>query len=152
MDIETLTNNFRIAIEQVHSKGEFREDFCFVNYPRGCCGNTSHLLAHYLLKKGIRTYYVWGTFNNGEFENIQSHAWLLLDDRETIIDITGDQFKEDINFYYYDKPVYIGKEDDFHQLFNVNSWNISENNGIESLGIICQPRLKKLYTQIEKHL
>ncbi|MGF2054165.1 hypothetical protein [Vagococcus fluvialis] len=152
MDIEILVNNFRNAIEKAHSNREFNEDYSFTKFPRGCCGDTSDLLAHYLLKKGIRTFYVWGTFKNGEFEDIQSHAWLLLEDVETIIDITGDQFKDDIIFYNYDKSVYIGKEDNFHKLFNVNNRNISENNGIESLGRNCQPRLIELYNTITKYL
>lgn len=50
-------------------------------------------------------------------ENIQSHAWLMLEDGHTIIDITGDQFHDKICFLNYNKSVYIGVEDDFHKLF-----------------------------------
>ncbi|NKC59074.1 hypothetical protein HED34_03745 [Vagococcus fluvialis] len=133
MEIEILVSNFRYAIEQAKENGEFKKDFCFANFPRGCCGDTSFLLAQYLLKNNIKSYYAWGFFNNDEIEELQSHAWLLLDNKKTIVDITGDQFMNDELFYNYDKSIYIGEEDNFHKLFNVNEWHITENLGIDSL-------------------
>lgn len=149
-DINHLTKQFRNAIELARNAGDFDEDSSFWKFPRGCCGDTSDLLAQYLMNNGIKTYYVCGTYRQGSFEDIQSHAWLMTDDQK-IIDITGDQFKDKPEFLYYDRPIYIGLEDDFHKLFVVEDRDIHENNGIDALGSACQPRLKKLYRKIISH-
>ena len=53
-------------------------------------------------------------------EGVQSHAWLELSDG-VIVDITGDQFKYDKVFLNYNVPVYVGKMDAFHALFDVEA-------------------------------
>lgn len=60
----------------------FPQSSFFKNFPRGCCGDTSNLLAKYLTEHNILAEYVWGINNNG-----QSHAWL--ESQGTIIDITS---------------------------------------------------------------
>lgn len=103
------------------------------------------------MENSIRTHYVCGVYKPASYENIQTRAWIMTDDHK-IIDITGDQFKEKPEFLNYDKSIYIGTEDDFHKLFKVESRNIRENNGINTLGRMCQPRLKKLYRIIISQL
>jgi len=57
----------------------------FSRFPRGCCGDTSLILAKYLDEKRFGVaYYVPGMLGP------QSHGWLELDG--WIIDITADQF------------------------------------------------------------
>lgn len=97
-DIKRLVKQFRGAIDVAWGAGDFDKDFSFKNFPCGCCGDTSDLLAQFLLENGIRTYYVCGTYRGGSFEGYQSHAWLLTDNN-TIIDITGDQFKYNPDFF-----------------------------------------------------
>ena len=150
-DIKRLANNFRNAIDIARELGEFERDLSFCNFPRGCCGDTSDLLAQFLLENDIRTYYVCGTFRRGSFENFQSHAWLLMDN-QIIIDITGDQFRNNPDFLNYDKSVYVGAEDDFHRLFEVEDRNVRENFGLDALGSFCQPRLYGLYRKIIKYI
>lgn len=150
-DIKRLVNQFRDAIDVARDVGEFDKDFSFYNFPRGCCGDTSDLLAQFLFEKGIRTYYVCGTYRDGSLENSQIHAWLLTGN-QIIIDITGDQFRDNPLFFNYDKSVYVGKEDDFHKLFEVEDNGIHENNGLDTLGSMCQPRLKGLYRKIIKYI
>ncbi|MGL5149571.1 MAG: hypothetical protein ACRC7N_03230 [Clostridium sp.] len=151
MDIKRLVKKFREAIDVARDTGEFDKDFSFCNFPRGCCGDTSYLLAQYLLENTIRTYYVCGTYRGSSSEDYQSHAWLLLNNH-TIIDITGDQFKYNPDFLNYDKSVYIGAADDFHKLFEVEDRDIYENNGLDTLGSMCQSRLYGLYSKIIKYI
>lgn len=106
-------------------------------------------MAQFLLENGVETYYFCGTFNSGPFDNIQSHSWLLTVD-QIIIDITGDQFKNEANFFYYNKPVYIGKMDAFHALFKKDEYFLHE--GIDSLGSDFHFRLKGLYKKIIKYV
>jgi hypothetical protein len=150
-DIKRLVNRFRDAIEMALDAGEFDKDFSFNKFPRGCCGDTSDLLAQFLLENGIKTYYVCGTYLDGSFENRQSHAWLLTENH-TIIDITGDQFKNNSDFLNYDKSVYVGVEDDFHRLFDVEDRDIHENKGLNAFGSFCQSRLNELYRKIIKYI
>ena len=111
-----LISNFRNAIDKAKSDGRFSKYSYFRDFPTGCCGTTSDILGTYLFEKGIHTRYVCGTYRDNGFENIQSHAWLILDD-STIIDITGDQFKYNELFYCNDKKVYVGKKNEFYKLF-----------------------------------
>lgn len=150
-DIKRLANQFRNAVDAARDAGEFDKDFSFNNFPRGCCGDASDLLAQYLLDHGIRTYYVCGTYSNGHFENIQSHAWLVTDD-QIIIDITGDQFRNNSEFLYYDKTIYVGTKNIFHDLFRIEDRDIHENRGLNSLGGMCQSRLNELYNKITKYI
>jgi len=150
-DIKRLVNQFRDAIDVARDAGEFDKDFSFYKFPRGCCGDASYLLAQFLLENGIRTYYVCGTYRDGSFENFQSHAWLLTDN-QTIIDITGDQFRDNPDFLNYDKSVYVGAEDDFHRLFEVEDRDVHENIGLNALGSMCQPRLNGLYSKVIKYI
>lgn len=58
------------------------------NFPKGCCGYSSNLIATYLEEHGL------GTFNYIEAKKnkcIDSHAWLLSQDGY-VIDLTADQF------------------------------------------------------------
>ena len=150
-DIKLLAKQFRESIDTVRNAGEFDKDFSFYNFPRGCCGDACDLLAHFLLDNGIRTFYVCGTYNDGSFDNIQSHAWLLTEN-QTIIDITGDQFRNNPIFLNYNTPVYVGAGDDFHRLFEVEDRNIHRSTRLDELGSMCQPRLFELYEKIIKHL
>ena len=150
-EIKRLVKQFRDAIDKARDSGDFDNDFSFDKFPLGCCGDTSELLAQFLLENGIRTSYVCGMYNHSLFENSQSHAWLLTDNH-TIIDITGDQFKDDPYLLNYDKSVYIGAKDDFHRLFKVEDRSIHETFGLDTLGGMCQPRLYDLYYKITKYI
>ena len=110
-----LAVQFRDAIDAARDAGEFKGDFSFNSFPRGCCGDASDLLAQFLLENGIKTYYVCGTYRNGSFDGIQSHAWLKTENN-VIVDITGDQFKNNPTLMNYDKPVYVGGKNRFQEL------------------------------------
>ena len=151
-NLKRLVEKFRVAIDKAKNEGEFKNDLIFSKFPHGCCGDTSDLLAEFLLRKGIRTNYVCGTFYyNDEEHDLQSHAWLFTEDH-TIIDITGDQFKYNSALLNYDIPVYVGKEDNFHKLFEEEDRDIHIHDGISALGCGCQNRLWELYQKIIKYI
>ncbi|MFK7693310.1 transglutaminase domain-containing protein [Paenibacillus sp. HJGM_3] len=77
---------FRKTI-QLMPLNEFPNSSFFENFPRGCCGDTSHLFAKFLSNKGIQAHYVWGIDKEG-----RSHAWL--EHNCVIIDLTADQFPD----------------------------------------------------------
>ena len=149
MSLNDLVLEFRQAIDKAKSLGALEKDCIFCRFPRGCCGDTSDLLAHYLLEHGIKTNYICGNYRNGGIEKWQSHAWLETIDG-TVIDITGDQFKYDDDFLRYDKAVYIGPKDDFHKLFSVEARDIRESVRIESLGCLDPKRLFDIYNLLIK--
>ena len=86
-EIEQFATQFRRAIDLALEAGEFDNDSIYRRFPRACCGDTSDLLAQYLLDKGIKTDYVCGTYWGKPDGNGQSHAWLMVD-KYIIIDIT----------------------------------------------------------------
>lgn len=123
VEIIRLVKQFREAIDIARGEDAFLKDICFGNFPHGCCGDASDLLANYLLSHGIQTWYVCGTYYGESEEYRQSHAWLELSNG-IIIDITGDQFKYEDVFLNYNNPAYIGEMDDFHALFDVEEMDI----------------------------
>ena len=95
-NIKNLVFQFRNAIELAKKNGETDSMRFFEKFPTGCCGETSDFLGHFLLEHGIQTSYICRSCPpQNEEENSQHHAWLLLED-DTIIDITGDQFKDNV--------------------------------------------------------
>jgi len=151
--IELLAIQFRNAIESAIRAGDpdIVSDICFSEFPEGCCGDACDLLAQYLLDHYIKTYYVCGTFADKPSAGIQSHAWLLTED-DFIIDITGDQFREDPRFLFYDCPVYFGEEDSFHKLFDNEDLEIRESVELSNINMFAQFRLVELYKSICKYL
>ena len=115
-NIYSLVTKFRKAVECARNEGALEENQILSRFPNGCCGIISSLLAKYLSDNGIYSYEVSGTFRNDNHEETQSHAWLMLEDN-TIIDITGDQFKNNPIFLYYSEKVYVGPMNKFHELF-----------------------------------
>lgn len=148
-NIKQLANQFREAIEMAKEEKEFYKDIVFRNFPIGCCGDTCDLLAQFLLDNNIGSYCVRGTYRKGSFKDMQSHAWLLTDNR-IIIDITSDQFKYTPKLLNYNKSVYVGAENDFYRLFEVDSIYVYE--GIAALGDGCQDRLNELYWKIMRYI
>lgn len=66
-------------------------NYLFERFPKGCCGNVSHILGCFLISQGYKNVrYVAGerTVN----DQYQIHAWLEWDG--WIIDITADQFAD----------------------------------------------------------
>ena len=68
MSLNDLVLEFRQAIDKAKSLGALEKDCIFCRFPRGCCGDTSDLLAHYLLEHGIKTNYICGNYRNGGIE------------------------------------------------------------------------------------
>lgn len=96
-----LVEQFRIAIENTRDAGLFVGD-PFENFPNGCCGDTSYLLAEFLRSKGLESIYVWGAD-----QTYQTHAWLVIKD-------------ERINI---PAPDYLELPDDIRNVLNVYSNN-----------------------------
>ena len=104
MTLETLVFGFRRAIETAKANNEPGE--FFRKFPVGQCGHASDMLAQFLIDKGIGPItYVNGTYYGSFGRVMQSHTWLVVDER--IIDITGDQFKYHEAPLTYNIPVYI---------------------------------------------
>ena len=48
-DLKELVLSFREAIQKAYDLDEFKNDFSFNAFPRGCCGDSCDLLGQYLL-------------------------------------------------------------------------------------------------------
>lgn len=143
-DLYRLVSQFRTAIETALENEAFSFRDRFHRFPRGCCDDACDLLGQYLSEYGIDTRQFQGTYRDGGFENITGHAWLLLEDG-TIIDITGDQFKNDPVFLRFNEEVYIGPEIAFHRLFE-------QNRICDNCSVYNTPRLCVLYQTIKQYL
>ena len=99
--IMDIANKARAIMEEHHND---LSSVYFGDFPFGACGNISDMLALYMSKKGIKEIaYVWGRRQE------RTHGWLEI--KETIVDITSDQFSDGLG------AVYVGKANEFHNSF-----------------------------------
>lgn len=114
-NIEELRNSvatFRDAIVTARDNRDFDRKDRMSNFPACCCDDTCDLLSYYLYDEfGIHTRQGNGLYDDGAFENRTNHACLVMDD-DTVIDITGIQFRFCAGFA---EEVYIGKENSFYK-------------------------------------
>lgn len=129
-EIRRLGLAFRQAIMSLPIS-KFPNSSFFENFPDGCCGDTCHLFAKYLISKGYEVNYVWG------WKGKQSHAWLELND--LIIDLTADQFP-DVN-----EVVVVTYDKSWHQA--INKQQKSEVD-FEKFDGYNHARLKTIYNNI----
>lgn len=150
-NIKNLVFRFRNAIDCAKENGETDSMRFFEKFPTGCCGETSDFLGHFLLEHGIQTSYICRSCPpQNEEENSQHHAWLLFKDN-IIIDITGDQFKDEKNFLNYNLPIYIGLTDDFHNLFTYEDIK-RKSVFLNELNTINDYMFFDVYNKITKYL
>ena len=95
--IYDLSCQFRTAMNSAYEDGVFDNEVELQRFPSGSCGISSCFLGEYLMEHGITT----------KLE-INPHL---------IIDITGDQFKNNPILMNYDVPVYVGDYNEFYNLF-----------------------------------
>ena len=114
-DIYQMAAEFRTAILKARTNREVSGDGLIERFPIGNCGVACDLLGRYLLEQaGVRSWYTSGVIGS------ESHVWLTLENGD-IVDITGDQYKNQSGSLYYDLPVYVGRMDAFHSKFRLNS-------------------------------
>lgn len=89
-------------------------------FPRGCCGYASDFLQRYFLEElNVFTWYVSGEFGYGV--RSESHTWLESEDHSVVIDITGDQYKNNSRIPF-SAAVYVGdRNDGFHNKFKLHT-------------------------------
>lgn len=110
-EIYNIAATFRAAIMNAKYDRKFNSKDRMSNFPICCCDDSCDLLAYYLnTKYNIHTKQVIGTYCDNNPYNTINHAWLEIDDN-TIIDITGDQFKFLTDF---NVEVYVGKKNSFY--------------------------------------
>ena len=111
-DIHKIAVAFRAAIISAKYDRKFHYMDRMSNFPGGCCDDSCDLLAYYLYATyKIHTRQGVGIYRDSNPNNTTSHAWLIMDDN-TIIDITGDQFRYCAG---YTDEVYVGVETLFYK-------------------------------------
>ena len=118
--IECFVTEFRNAVDRAKEDDRFRDDQWFRNFPRGCCGITTELLAKYLRENGIDAdlKYVCGVCYDDSMDK-PSHAWLEVGNK-IVVDITGDQFKNYPMPLCFDNPIYVGEYNRFYNQFEID--------------------------------
>lgn len=114
--IESLAYEYRAALDKAFRAGAFGKERPFSRFPHGCCDDVCDLFGQVLFEQGIPFSEVFGTYRYDNWDHIYSHVWLQLKD-ETVIDLTGDQYKNDPIMLNYNIPCYVGRPDQLHRLF-----------------------------------
>lgn len=147
--LENLASKFRSAMDEAKENGVFTNHSPLCCFPRGCCTVASTLLAQFLLENKIRTFEIRGVADDGSPSG-QPHEWLITEDN-IMIDITGDQFRNNNKFLNYNKPVFVGIEDELHKMFVIES-DIIENRGLDSYNGGMKIKLTKIYNDIIQYI
>lgn len=139
MNQDELTNfciDVREILESMTKKDHsWRSSFGNANFPAGCCGDTSTLLAYLLYQQfGIIPEILSGRYREFDHQSPasglstgNSHAWLVLNGR--IVDLTADQFRDR---GYNHPPVLITFDTKFHDLFAARDTSLQPSQGNES--------------------
>lgn len=149
-EINVLVNNFRYAMDCAKANGEFSRLIPLYIFPNGCCDMACDLLANYLADYGVETYVINGEYWDAINGYSINHVWLVLSSGD-IIDITGDQFKNDSQFFNYNKKVHIGKEERLHKLF-VEKRSKEAYMDLDGISNIRRDTLNCAYRIISKYL
>ena len=149
-EISALVNNFRNAMDCAKANGEFKRLTPLYKFPNGCCDITCDLLGNYLAECGVETYVINGEYWDEINGYSINHVWLVLSN-DDIIDITGDQFKNDSRFFNYNKKVHIGKEERLHKLF-VEKRSKEAYMDLDGISNIRRDTLNCAYRIISKYL
>ncbi len=158
--LRSLACRFRRAIEQAHKEGALYDTPWLDRFPYRSCGTTSDLLAEYLYESGFDD--IWRVCGShtvkaaGEAEMPQTHAWLTIGNPECLdsllIDITGDQFKDDEIYLRYDIPVYVGYMDAFHKLFSFDDSDYHRAGRLSEIQCAIPDYLTNSYELISERL
>lgn len=148
IDIYNLACKLRTAMNSAYKNGVFDNEVELQRFPKGSCGISSCFLGEYLTEQVITTKYVNRTYYYCEtsYES-QAHTWLEINPH-LIVDITGDQFKDNPILMNYDIPVYVGDYNEFYELFE------STPNGEHDLekGHILSNEERIIYNRIKEYL
>lgn len=155
-ELYELVEKFRHAIDDAKLKRAFNRSSCLFSFPVDCCDMTCDLLAEYLREHGIHTFQI-----NGKhiYDNQWHHVWLNTFDG-VVIDITGDQFNEMEGFSNKISGVWVGDENEVHEIFCVDREREENTNFTDPLlfnnfgGIpnFRQKRLIDAYRIIKEYL
>lgn len=148
-EIEKIARQFREAIDVARSADKFRGLYPFYKFPDDCCEHSCDLLGQYLLEHGIETTQVNGAYKHNR---VRHHVWLTTEDR-IVIDITADQFIDELVSKDEVEEVHVGREGTIHKMFccdrvfqnNTIFTDVDRYNGFGGCPDARQKRLIDLY-------
>lgn len=147
-EIKELAKKFRYATDAAFKCGALGRNYPFDRFPHECCDDMCDLFGQFLFEKEVFVTKVHGIYRYDNWEHKYPHVWLLLNDG-TIIDLTGDQYKNNEIMLNYDIPCYVGKPDKLHKIFPKKDLRLYPYYGIENYDDDkTRQRLWKLYDTI----
>jgi hypothetical protein len=121
MEDELMTSCLRLREFLKQNKDEIVSEgyLIFGDFPTGCCEKTTHLLAHYLIYRGLcnaaEMRMPWNNYDKDGEWGCSSHGWILLSSGLNI-DITADQFAG------IEETAIVARDHDFHKRFIGGEW------------------------------
>ena len=115
-NVKHLAEDFRKAIE---STPKDLLPIGLQKFPRGSCGDATHLLGRYFIDQGCGKFsYVSGRRGSLEDSSWTTHAWLKNND--FLVDITADQFGDGL------PKIIVAQESEFHKSFKSKETHIAD--------------------------
>ena len=144
-EIQSRAFEFRHAAETAFEYGAFGLEYPFNNFPYECCDDMCDLFGQLLFEKAVPIFKVHGIYRYDNWNNQYSHVWLSLEDG-IVIDLTGDQYKDNSIMLNYNVPCYVGKGNCLYDLFPKDEQKTYPYYGIDNYNDEkTRIRLWKLY-------
>lgn len=147
--IEQLACEFRDALDVVAKRKLYGRLSIFQCFPRGCCRYTSDLLAQFMLDNGIEANRIEMVEAETNEDNY-THCWLMIDN-VLFVDITADQFNEELYFKRY-TPIpaccLVSRDTYLYECFNRSKMQFLQNVGIDSYGGDIPFKLQVVYDAV----
>ena len=115
-EIRQLASWFRSAADDAFKQGEFDRNYPFDRFPNECCDDMCDLFGQFLYERNISVFKVHGIYRYDNWEHKYPHVWLQLEDK-TVIDLTGDQYRNNPVMLNYSNPCFVGEANELHRLF-----------------------------------
>ena len=143
-EIKYLAQKFRNALDKAFPPYN-QEKYPFDRFPKECCDDVCDLFGQLLFERNVSVWKVFGKYYPDNGDSPYSHVWIKLND-DTVIDLTGDQYKNDSTMLNYDTSCYVGQPNQLHQLFLTNEVRYEPYYGIDNYTNDMVPkRLWRIY-------
>lgn len=149
-EIKFLAQKFRKALEKAFPPHN-GEKYPFDRFPKECCDDVSDLFGQFLFERNEFVWKAFGKYYPDSGESPYPHVWIKLENG-TVVDLTGDQYKDNPTMLNYNNPCYVGQPNQLHQLFLSDEVRYEPYYGIDNyINDIVSKRLWAIYNKVMQY-
>lgn len=149
-EIKFWAQKFRNALDKTFPPHN-GEEHPFHHFPKECCDDVCDLFGQFLFERNEPVWKAFGKYYPDSGESPYPHVWIKLKDG-TVVDLTGDQYKDNSTMLNYNNPCYVGQPNQLHQLFLSDEIKYEPYYGIDNyINDIVPKRLWAIYNKVMQY-